>query len=407
MPIYYYKAKKGPEEVVDGKIAAQSEKEAIEKISAMGYLPINLRQENDQSAAGAAASAGAVDRVRIPGKVITLCTRQLASLLKAGVPILRALAIISEQSDNSQLKAVLSHIHRAVKEGAPFSSVLNRYPSVFPPLYVAMIRTGEDSGALAEVLFRISEYRRTQEEMFSRFRAAMIYPILMALVGLGTIIFMLTFVMPRLTGIYSTMGQRLPLPTRILISVSSFMQHWFLFVLFGLGILVLAIGRQARTKAGRMALGALVLRLPLFGPLVSKAELGRFCRTLELLLRSGLPILRALTITVPVLENEVIKQHLSRSYKDLEQGGSFSASLRNSPMIPPFMSNLISVGEESGRIDDALKEVADSYERDTDDALRVATSLLEPVMILGMGLIVGFMVMAMLLPIFEMNLMVQ
>jgi general secretion pathway protein F len=408
MPTYYYKAKKGPEEVIDGKIVAQSEKEAIEKISAMGYLPINLRQEADSSAAaGASGQPGGIDRVRIPGRVITLCTRQLASLLKAGVPILRALKIISEQSDSAQLKMVLSSIHRAVKEGEPFSAVLTRYPSVFPPLYVAMIRTGEDSGALAEVLFRISDYRRTQEEMFSRFRMAMVYPVLMALVGLGTIVFMLTFVMPRLAGIYTTMGQQLPLPTRILISVSSFMQHWFALVLFGGGVLAFIVWRQAQTKAGRLAFGALVLRLPLFGPLVSKAELGRFCRTLELLLHSGLPILRALTITVPVLENEVIKQHLSRSYKDLEQGGSFSTSLKNSPMIPPFMYNLISVGEESGRIDDALKEVADSYEHDTDDALQVATSLLEPVMILVMGLIVGFMVMAMLLPIFEMNYMMK
>ncbi len=406
MPTYFYKAKKGPTEVIEGKLAAQSEKEAIEKISAMGYLPVQLREEGGASAGGEGdAAAGVQDRISVPGRVITLCTRQLASLLKAGVPILRALAIISEQSDNPQLKTVLAHIHRAVKEGAPFSSVLSRFPSVFPPLYVAMIRTGEDSGALSEVLFRISEYRRTQEEMFSRFRMAMVYPALMALVGIGTIVFMLTFVMPRLAGIYSTMGQQLPLPTRILLSVSAFFQHWFVFIIFGAAVLALMIWRQARTKAGRIALGGFVLRLPLFGPLVSKAELGRFCRTLELLLHSGLPILRALTITVPVLENEVIKQHLSRSYKDLEQGGSFSASLKVSRMIPPFMSNLISVGEESGRIDDALKEVADSYERDTDDALRVATSLLEPVMILGMGLIVGFMVMAMLLPIFEINYM--
>ncbi|MFA6384463.1 MAG: type II secretion system F family protein, partial [Candidatus Omnitrophota bacterium] len=337
MPTYYYKAKKGPDELIDGKIVAQSEKEVIEKISAMGYLPVHLRLESDQAAA-AIVYSGEVERVRIPGQVITLCTRQLASLLKAGVPILRALAIISEQSDNTQLKTVISHIHRAVKEGSPFSSVLNRYPSVFPPLYIAMVRTGEDSGALAEVLFRISEYRRTQEDMLSRFRMAMVYPVLMALVGLGTIIFMLSFVMPRLAGIYSTMGQQLPLPTRILIAVSSFMQHWFAVVLFLAGVGALIIWRQAQTKAGRMITGRIVLRLPLFGPLIYKSELGRFCRTLELLLHSGLPILRALTITVPVLENEVIKQHLSRSYKDLEQGGSFSTSLKNSRMIPPFMS---------------------------------------------------------------------
>lgn len=326
-------------------------------------------------------------------------------MLKAGMPILRAFSVISEQSDNSQLKAVLFDIHHAVKEGVPLSAALSRYPSIFPPLYVAMVRTGEDSGALSEVLFRIAQYRRAQEEAFSRLRNAMTYPCLMALVGIGTIIFMLSFVMPRLSGIYENMGQKLPLPTRILLSTSSFLQHWFLFLILAAAVLSFIIWRQAHTKKGRLAFGKFMLRLPIFGPLIIKAELGRFCRTLELLLHSGLPILRALTIAVPVFENEFIKEHLSGCYKDLEQGGSFSSSLKSSKIIPPFMSNLISVGEESGRIDEALKEVADSYEHDTDDAMRVATSLLEPLLILGMGLIVGFMVIAMLLPIFEINYM--
>ncbi len=402
---YHYKAKKGPEDVVEGNIEAQSEKEAIEKISAMGYIPIQLKLLQEAARTGSGAPAEAAERIRVPGRVITLITRQLSSLLKAGVPILRALAIISEQSDSVHLKQALSSIHRAVKEGAPFSAVLTRYPSIFPPLYVAMIRTGEDSGQLSQVLGRIAEYRTKQEEVMARFRMAMVYPVLMALVGVGTIVFMLTFVMPRLIGIYSTMGQRLPLPTRVLISVSSFMQEWILWILVIGCFLILAGWKQSKTKAGRTIISSITLKLPLFGPLILKSELGRFARTLELLLHSGLPILRAITITVPVLENELLKHHLSRSYKDLEQGGSFSSSLKSSGMIPPFMSNLISVGEESGKIDEALKEVADSYERDTEDALRVATSLLEPVIILGMGLIVGFMVMAMLLPVFEINYM--
>lgn len=402
---YHYKAKKGPEDVVEGNIEAQSEKEAIEKISAMGYIPIQLKLLQESARTGSGAPAEAAERIRVPGRVITLITRQLSSLLKAGVPILRALAIISEQSGSVHLKQALSSIHRAVKEGAPFSAVLTRYPSIFPPLYVAMIRTGEDSGQLSQVLGRIAEYRTKQEEVMARFRMAMVYPVLMALVGLGTIIFMLTFVMPRLIGIYSTMGQRLPLPTRVLMSVSSFMQEWILWILVIGCFLILAGWKQSKTKPGRTIISSIALKLPLFGSLILKSELGRFARTLELLLHSGLPILRAITITVPVLENELLKHHLSRSYKDLEQGGSFSSSLKSSGMIPPFMSNLISVGEESGKIDEALKEVADSYERDTEDALRVATSLLEPVIILGMGLIVGFMVMAMLLPVFEINYM--
>jgi type II secretory pathway component PulF len=236
---------------------------------------------------------------------------------------------------------------------------------------------------------------------------AMVYPALMVMVGIGTIVFMLTFVLPKLMNIYSTMGQALPLPTRILISASTFMQTkgWIL------GVAIIAvigfIKRYSSTPSGRYALSVFVLRLPVAGGIILKAELSRFSRTMEMLLRSGLPIMRAISITLPVLGNEFLKQKLGASLKALEQGGSFTSCLKNVPFIPPFMMNLVSVGEESGRIDDALREVADSYEQDTDDSLHVANNLLEPVMILSMGIVVGFIVMAMLLPIFEMNVMAR
>ncbi len=410
MPTYKYKAKKGPGETVESTIEAASEKDAIDKISMSGYIPVHIEETRSVSAdavAGADMRHGAPRRLRIRSKQITVFTRQLASLLRSGVPILRALAIIAEQSDSPALKTVMAHMYSEVKEGAPFSSAMGKYPGVFPPLYIAMIRTGEDSGSLPEVMFRIAEYRAKQEALFGKFRMAMVYPTLMVLVGIGTIVFMLTFVLPKLMNIYATMGQSLPLPTRILIATSTFMQTkgWILgaAVIAAIGL----IKRQSSTPSGRYALSVFVLRLPVVGGIILKAELSRFSRTMELLLRSGLPILRAISITMPVLGNEVLKQKLGASLKALEQGGSFTSCLKNVPFVPPFMMNLVSVGEESGRIDEALREVADSYEQDTDDALHVANNLLEPVMILVMGLVVGFIVMAMLLPIFEMNVMAR
>jgi type II secretory pathway component PulF len=405
MPIYRYKAKNGPVEEVESNIEAQSEKEAIEKISRMGYVPIHIEQ--DAHPAQAQAGIDQAKGPRIRSRDITIFTRQLASLLKSGVPILRALSIIAEQLDKSYLKVVIYDIYRSVKEGTCFSAILAKYPAVFSSFYVAMINTGENSGALPEILFRIADYREKQEEMISRLRMALAYPILMLFVGLGTVIFMLTFVFPRLMGVYANIGQSLPLPTRILISISNFSRHWAgWLVLLGI-ILFFAVKRQLRTPAGKMVFSRLILRLPVIGPLILKAELARFARTLEQLLRSGLPILKAINITVPTLENEVVKSQLAQSHKSLEQGGSFCASLKNSRIIPSFMINLISVGEESGKIDDSLKEIAGAYEKDTEEALRVMNNLLEPVMILGMGLVVGFIVMAMLLPIFEMNTMLQ
>lgn len=408
--IYKYRAKKGPQDIVDGTIEAGSEKEAIEKISQTGYIPIRIapletkeRQQRDLvSLTGLGKPQG-----KIKSRQITIFSRQLASLLRSGVPILNALNIIREQSENPHLKYILHSIHNEIKEGATFSSVLAKYPNIFSSLYIAMIRTGEDTGGLPEVLLRIADYRMKQEEMLSRFRMSLAYPILMAIVGLATVVFMLTFVMPRLMNIFVNLGEKLPLPTRILISISQRLRQWWFWIILILAIIILAIRRQAKTKTGKLSLSIFKLYLPILGNFILKAELSRFSRTLELLIKNGIPILKAIDIAIPVLENEVIKNQLRQSYKQLEQGGSFGRSLKNSKVFPLFMSNLITVGEESGKLDEALAEVASSYERDTDEAMRITASLLEPLMILGMGLIVGFIVVAMLLPIFEINVMAR
>ncbi len=399
--IYRYRAKKDPQNTVEGKIEARSEKEAVEKISLLGYLPVHV--EEDSGAGQGSAAPGGVFFSRIKSREVTVFTRELASLLKSGVPILRSIDIISEQSESSGIKAMFRSIYNSIKDGATLSSSFARYPAVFSSLYIAMIRIGEDSGSLPEVLLRIADYRAKQEEMLSRFRMALAYPILMAVVGASTIIFMLTFVMPRLMKIYVTMQQALPMPTRILIAVSDGLRLWWHWVIIGLIVVIFVIKKELNTSTGRMSLSLFQLRTPLVGKFILKAEFARFSRTLELLLRSGIPILKALDISIPVLGNEVMKGVLKNSYKELEQGGSFGRSLKNAKIFPVFMSNLIAVGEESGKLADAFAEVSSAYERDTDEAMRVMANLLEPVMILVMGLAVGFIVMAMLLPRFEIN----
>jgi len=405
MAIFRYRVKKGLEGIIEGRLEAQSEKEAIEELSQMGYIPVRIEEEV-RTVEPVSRSPGKL-RGRIRSREITVFSRQLASLFKSGVPILPALDIIAEQSENRNLKDALYSIRNAVKEGASLSSALGKYPNVFPPLYLAIIHTGEDSGALPAALLRISDYRAKQEEMISRFRMAMAYPILMALVGLGTVIFMLTYVMPRLMGIFANIGEKLPLPTRILISISQDIRSYWFWIIIILAAVFWVGRQQAKTKAGKISLSIFKLHLPVFGKFILKAELSRFSRTLEMLIKNGIPILKAIEISIPVVENEVIRNKIRLSCKELEQGGSFGKSLRGSKWFPVFMSNLISVGEESGRLDEALGEVANSYERDTDETIRVMASLLEPLMILVMGLIVGFIVVAMLLPIFEINIMAK
>jgi len=399
--LYKYFAKKGIE-TVEGLIEAQSESEAVEKLSQSGILPVRLEK------AAALPKAETQARIkkpsaRIASRQITVFSRELASLLKSGVPILSALDIIREQSENLRLKEIVTDIRNAIKDGAAFSSGIARYPKVFSSLYVAMVKAGEDSGALAESLLRITEYRVKEEEMFSKLRIAMAYPALMALVGLATVIFMLTFVLPRLTKIFVDLGRELPLATQILINLSQgLVRGWF-----WIGLIITAmffvIRQEVKTKPGKRTLSVLQLHFPVLGKIMLKAELSRFCRTLELLIRSGIPILKSIDITIPVLENEVIKEQLNRSYKELEQGGSFGKSLKKSKVFPLFMTNLLVIGEESGKLEGALAEIANLYERDTDEAIRIMGSLLEPLMILIMGLIVGFIVVAMLLPIFDIS----
>jgi type II secretory pathway component PulF len=402
---YKYRAKKGSGETVEGGVEAQSEEEAVEKVNQMGYLPIFIRKERERAAQ--TAFAPVKPSIRIKPREITIFSRQLASLLKSGVPILKAVNIISEQSEDIRLRNMLKGIHDSVREGAIFSSALEKFPNVFPPLYIALIHAGEDSGALPEVLLRLNGYRIKQEEASSRFRMALAYPVLMALVGLATVVFMLTFVMPRLMRVFISMGQDLPLPTKLLLSISQGLQQWWFWIILVIGIAVLILRWESNTPAGRMFLSSLKLRLPVLGKFILRAELARFSRTLELLIKDGIPILKAIDIAMPVLGNEAIKDQLIQSHKDLKQGGSFGRSLKNSKLVPLFMSNIIIVGEESGKLDEALAEAANLYEQETEEVLKVMMSLLEPLMILVMGLIVGFIVIAMLLPIFEINMMAK
>jgi general secretion pathway protein F len=403
MPIYKYRAKKGPDSTMEGRIEADNKEEAIEKLSQMGYVPVRVQESESMTQA--------VSPFKVTGRIrsreITIFSRQLSSLIKSGVPILRAINIISEQSDNPHFKNVLSNIHDQIRDGKAFSLALASYPSVFSEFYISMVRTGEDSGTLQEILSRITDYRQQQDEFLSKIRTALAYPILMAIVGIATIIFMLTYVMPRLTQIFINLGQDLPLPTKILIALSSrFQQSWFWIVLT-VGLLWFIFKQQTKAETLRVASSRFRLSLPIFGEFSLKTELARFSRSLELLIRSGLPILKAIQVSIPILRNEVIKRHLLQSYRELEQGGSLGKSLKKSKLFPAFMTNLISVGEESGRLDEALSEIGRAYERDIDDTIKVMSTLLEPMTILIMGLMVGFIVVAMLLPIFQINVMAR
>lgn len=403
MPTFKYTAKDGPKNV-EGTLNAQNKEDAIEKVNQRGLIPVRISLQQDETKAPEINSKH-MFAPRVKSKDVTIFSRQLASFVKSGVPILRGLSIIAEQSENPAFRSVLERIREDIREGTSFSESLRKHPKIFSSLFIAMVNSGESSGNLQEVLLRIADHRQKQEAIVARVRSALAYPILMILVGGGTIFFMLTFVMPRLMRIFTRIEQELPAATQFLISLSNALQQGWMWLLLGIVILFAGIKQGGKTKAQRLVTSRLQLKLPLLGSFVYKSQLAQFTRTMELLVQSSIPILKAIKIAIPVLNNLVIQDELAKSYKDLEEGHSFGKSLSQSKVFPKFMTSLIIVGEESGRLDEALGEIASAYERDTDEMIKVMTSLLEPVLILVMGLIVGFIVVAMLLPIFQINMM--
>ncbi|HOW36421.1 MAG TPA: type II secretion system F family protein [Candidatus Omnitrophota bacterium] len=399
MPIFEYKAKKGPRQLVTGQVEARTQDEAVEIISRQGLLPVLLKERKFASRSIRGTSQG-----RIRSKEIFSFSRQMASLIRAGIPILKALSIVGEQTQNGYFKDLINKMQQGIKDGRSFSDCLSDYPFAFDPLYIAMVRVGEEGGRLKEVLAKIAEYQGAQQEISSKVRSALAYPVLMALVGLGTVVFILTFVIPKITPLFSNMAEQLPLPTKILMDISSVLNHGWMVILLLVLIAVLFVKRWLKTDAGRAAMSALKIKLPLFGEFILKVELARFCRTLELLLKSGISLPRGMLIAVPTLDNTLLRADLLKCQKDLESGVSFSGGLSKSCHIPQIVSSLVSVGEESGLLEESLGDIAYSYEQETNETIKTMTSLLEPGMILAVGLVVGFVVIAMLLPIFQMDI---
>ena len=406
MPLYRYRAKETPQKLIEATLEAPTREDAIKRIEEMGYFPVKV--EEVSAAAEKQSRVIKKFRARLRSQEITIFSRQLATLIKSGVPILKSLGVIVEQASNIYFKNIISDIYNGLKEGQKLSHALSQYPTVFSSFYVAMVQAGEDSGNLEVILFRLADYRQLQEDIISKVKLALLYPVIMLTVGVGTIVFMLTFVMPRLMQIFQDIGQDLPLPTQILIATSEYLtSQKALILLILLLLLIVLVRHELRRKATKRLLSVLQLRLPIVGDLMLKKELARLSRTLELLIKSGIPILRAIELTAPIIDNETIKEKFLEGYRELKQGSSLGRTLKRFKVFPAFMTNLIIIGEESGKLDLSLAELASSYEKDTDDGVKAFTTILEPIMILGMGLIVGFVVIGMLLPIFQINLIIR
>ena len=336
----------------------------------------------------------------VKSKQLVVFTRELATLMGAGLPLVKSVRTLHDQMEPGSLKEALEHIIADVMGGESFSESLAKHPRIFPRIFTNMVRAGELGGVLEGVLKRLAEFLEKQERLRGKIKSALMYPLFVLTISFLILILLMVFVVPTFTDMFEELGGELPLATRFLIATSNFMRHfWYLLVLF-VGGLVFGLRFVALSEKTRHAVDMLKLKLPLFGALIRQIAVAHFARTFGTLLNSGVPVLGALVIVRETAENAVLIEALQKVYVSVREGEGISKPLEASGFFPAVVVKMISVGEESGELDAMLTRIADTYEEEIDQTVNGLTALLEPIMIVFMGLIVGFIVVAMFLPLF-------
>ena len=409
MPVYEYSALNAEGRKRKGIVDAGSLAAARQKLREMAVFPVEIAETADRKREETAARGGAIHLFRKVGlQELAVMTRQLATLLGAGLPLVPSLAALVAQIRHPVLKTTLARIKDEVNEGNSLTQSISHFPEVFPPFYVNMVRAGEASGTINLVLERLADFNEGQQALRTKIRSALAYPLFMFFIGSGVLFFLITFVVPNITNIFREMHQTLPGITVFLIVVSGFLKaFWWIIALILLAGIVGLRYAIRRTERGRYLWDRFKLNVPLFGALNRKIAVARFSRTLGTLIQSGVPLLSALEIAKNVVDSIVIADEIRRAAKDVEEGASLSTPLSRSGFFPPIAVEMISVGEQSGNMETMLFRIADAYETEVEANILVLTSLLEPAMILVMGAVVGFIVVSVLLPIFEMNQLVR
>ena len=400
MSLFKYEAKDAKGQLIAGAMDAESRAMVITRLQAMNYFPVKVQQEGGESRVSGLAN---LLRSRVGSSDVCDFYRQMADLITAGIALIKSLQIVSNQLTSPALRKVVSAVAADVQGGDTFGQALERHPKVFPKLAVALVNSGESGGFLPDILQQLAAFSELEEELKGKIRAALAYPLIMVFVATAVVIFLMSFVIPKIVGIYAEMNQDLPFITILLIKISSLMGRQWYFLVGGAAIGAVALWRFMRSKEGRRFVHRLVLRLPVFGQIVLKREISRFARTFGQMLKNGVPILQALEIVKDVATNDVVREAIEQAPPDIAQGGGVSGTLRKHDLFPLGMINMIAIGEETGRLPDVLLQIAPSYEAQADRAVKTVTSLIEPLIILCMGLVVGFIVIAMLLPILTIN----
>ncbi len=405
MAVFSYKGMDAAGKKVSGIIDSDNIKAARAKLRKSKIFPTEI-SEGGNSGRGI-SMAGGIDFKKYLEKVkvtdVANMTRQLSTLLNANVPLVDALGALVEQIDNNKLKSALSEIRERVKEGARLADSMRAYPQIFSTLYLNMVQAGELSGALDVVLARLADFTESQARLNSKVKGALTYPLVMALVGMALMGFLLVFVVPKIVKIFEDTKATLPLPTKILITLSNFLSsYWYIVIFLIIGI-YFGVRKYKNSPKGRRLFDKMALRVPIFGDMFRMIAIGRFCRTLATLISSGVQLMPALEIVKGIVNNVILEEVIEDTRNSVKEGESIAEPLRKSGQFPPLVTHMIRIGEKTGALENMLERVADNYEEQVDTKVSTLTTLLEPLMIVVMGGVVSAIVLSILLPILKLN----
>ncbi len=403
MAFFRYKAVTPEGKVVEGTLEAVDQETVLARLQEQGQLPIKVFPGEDTGGVLSREIRLPWQRKKVPQKDLLIFTQELSTLVKAGLTLDRSLSVLSDLTENDYLAEVVGELLREIKGGKALSEALSTYPQVFPKVYVNMVKAGEVGGALDQILERLEEYLEGADELRSYLISSMIYPCILVVVAIGSIIIMMTVVIPQFADIFENAGAPVPLPMMVLLVLSGFLTGFWWLILLVIGGGAYWIYSRLKTEEGRLNWDRQVLKLPVVGPVLRKLEVSRFSRTLGTLLQSSVPLIQSINLVKEIVENQAIASTMESIKSGVKKGEGLTRPIRKAEIFPPFALHLLAVGEETGRLDDMLLQIADSYDRDLRRSLQRLVALLEPAIILVMGLIIGVMVVSMLYSIFSIN----
>ncbi|MTI48218.1 MAG: type II secretion system F family protein [Firmicutes bacterium] len=397
MPNYKYTALDKLGKKVDKTYSANSREEVLNMLRQNGYYPVNIEIDS---------KAKDIKKFSLPSKVktkdIAIFCRQFYAMLNAGVPIINCLEILRNQTENKKLKKTVGEVYEDVQKGMTFSESLKNHRNVFPDLLIHMVEAGEVSGNLDIIMDRMASHFEKENKINNKIKSAMTYPIILGIVAVIVVIFLLTVVMPTFIGMFEGSGVPLPLPTRILLSISDFLKgYWYLVLIITIGLFYI-LTKYMQTDKGKYAMDRFKFRIPVLSSTTKKVVTSRFTRTMSTLLASGVSLIEALDIVSRVVGNKIVSDGLQQSKEDVRKGINLAEPIGNIGIFPPMVVSMIKIGEESGALDDILDKTANFYDEEVETAMQRLTTLLEPIMIVFMAVIIGFIVIAMMLPMFDM-----